>query len=214
MNEKSRIATTLGELIESHAIGVEKLSTLTEIPSRFITSLLNDEFSKLPPEPYVRGYLMKIARALKTDPDELVTVYKESAETAKSGANDKLPENRFRKAMAAKGWIIGLASIVLIGTFFLFRFNEIFGISSLEVAIPAVATSETLTVNGSIAPGDQLTINGEVVFTDEFGRFEKELVLAPGINRFEFRVKKFLGKEKTVIKEVYYEAPSAPSSEE
>ena len=195
----------MNELMESQGVGPEKLASLTNIPLRFINSLKNAEFSKLPSEPYVRGYLQKIAGALKTDPDEILRVYKESAAAATSGKGDKLPENRFRKLTIQSGWMTGLAIVILIASFLFFRFDDIFGITGLEAVIPSTSSSELIAITGNVKPGDRLTLNDEIVYTDDIGHFEKEIVLEPGLNKLEFKIRRFLGRERTIVRQIYYQ---------
>lgn len=186
-------------------MSAEKLAHATNIPIRFISALKNGEFSKLPAEPYVRGYLVKIAHILKADPDELMGAYKESASSSKSGQYDKLPSNRFQKIVFTRGMAVGTAIVMIIAAFLFFRFDEIVGATSLDVDIPASTSEQLLKVTGSVRAGDRVTLNDEIVYTDEQGYFEKEVLLEPGLNNFEFKVKRFLGRETTTVKQIYFQ---------
>ena len=65
--------------------------------------------------------------------------------------------------------------------------------------------SQIVNVTGQVNPGDTLTLNNEVIYPDKSGRFEKEIQLESGLNTLEFRVKRYLGRETTVVKQVLYQ---------
>ena len=201
----NNLSETLKALLDEHSVTPEKLASTTNIPLRFIVALVNGDLSKLPSAPYVRGYLKKIAPVLHTDPDELIEIYKSSDRIIRSGESDKLPDNRFNVFGINRGVAITIAIVLILTAFLIFRFDAIFGVASLEVNIPETVSEELYTVAGSITPGDQLTLNDEIIYTDETGKFEKEMMLFPGLNKLEFKVKRFLGQERTIQKQIYYE---------
>ena len=70
-------------------------------------------------------------------------------------------------------------------------------------------------IRGKIDPQNNLTLNNEEVYPDKDGYFLKDILLQPGFNTLTFRIKKFLGKEFTAEKQVFYEETViATSSEE
>ena len=75
-----------------------------------------------------------------------------------------------------------------------------------------VKTKE-LKIKGKINPKNNLTLNNEEVYADKDGNFEKDILLQTGFNTLTFKIKKFLGKEFTVTKQVFYEEEIATSSE-
>lgn len=182
-----------------------KLSEATDVPQRFIASLVNGDFNDLPSLPYIRGYLFKVAGVLEADPNVLWRAFRESADIRSSGHQDLLPVNRFslKKVSSKKLWIV-LVAIVLVG-FLGLRLNSILGKPTLEVTLPETSVSQLIVVAGTVSPGDTLTLNGEVVYPNEGGNFQKEIQLEPGLNTLEFKVKRRLGRETTVTKQVIYQ---------
>jgi hypothetical protein len=51
-------------------------------------------------------------------------------------------------------------------------------------------------------------LNGERIYPDENGNFSKEIELKEEFNTLVFEAKKFLGKESTVTKQIFYEKPA------
>lgn len=210
MPETKNISEMLTQLMETENISVDKLATATNIPSRFIIALKEGEFKKLPADPYVRGYLIKIAPILKVESEHLIQSYKESARAWKAGTADELPGNIYAKVPVKKGIIFGVIMLAALLVFLGIRLNDILGIPRLDLEVPAIVSNDTITITGSVKPGDRITLNGETLFTDETGRFERQLFLTPGTNTFEFEVARFLGRSTKVIKQIIYEPPVLP----
>lgn len=212
--DNKNLSEILTQLMETENVSVEKLSSQTEIPSRFIIALREGEYNKLPAEPYVRGYLIKIAGVLRTESEGLIQAYKESVKEYKAKMADVLPGNKYAATPVNKGIVAAVLAGLAIIAFIVFRFNSIFGIPSLNVDIPQHATEQNIKIMGSVRPGDRLTLNGESIFVDDEGNFEKDLFLSPGLNTYEFTVRRFLGKETSFIKQIYFDdsALNSPSN--
>ncbi|MEK7162991.1 MAG: helix-turn-helix domain-containing protein [Patescibacteria group bacterium] len=213
-NDQSK---TLGELIiealELRNLSVEKLSELTDIPAHYLIALKNDDLNKLPSAPYTRGYLIKIAEILKIDINRILTAYKLEISLRPmktSGSSDKLPFNRFSFGrLAGKNVIIAGIILILISIYLILRTSAFLGTPKIEIINPlndnVIINNSTINLLGKISAKDKLIINGEEVLAEENGGFEKYFSLQPGINTFEFKVKRFLGKEIKVIRQVIYQ---------
>src|SRR3989344_1853975 len=158
---KSRFESALG----NRSIGMAKLSELSGVSERYLEALRGGNFDHLPSAPYVRGYIQKIAVVLGADAEELWTAYRLENQVKTSGADDRLPENRFLLKKIAKGQVVAAAAILLVGAYAFLHFNRIIGKPELTILNPQVATivvnADKLSVRGEITPGDKLFINGE-----------------------------------------------------
>ncbi|MEK7149917.1 MAG: helix-turn-helix domain-containing protein, partial [Patescibacteria group bacterium] len=56
--EQKTIKEVVGEAIGIRGFSVERLSSLTDVPERYLKAILNEEPEQLPALPYVRGYLI------------------------------------------------------------------------------------------------------------------------------------------------------------
>lgn len=205
-SEKKNLSELLNDLLTSRALTPEKLSLATNIPRRFINSLLAGEYRNLPSKPYIHGYLIKISMALDVDPEMLLQSYKASTELPSSGKRDQLPENRFAVKPVNRNLIIGAVIILLTVGIIIFRFNDIVGTPYLEVNVPTTSSSEILQVTGKVKSGDRVTLNGEVVYPQNDGTFEKDVLLnTSGPTTLEFTVKRFLGRQITITRQVMYQ---------
>lgn len=223
MNSEKNLGETLSEIIAENGLTLEKLSEITNIPKRYLVAMIENDSKNMPAAPYIRGYISRICSALGANPAIFQTVCKK-IDFKTSGKEDYLPKNRFAIAKKNKKWLwitvlaaIGCLAVVLrlgpaigpnsagIGYAFL-------GIPSLEVNLPAKVNdqdfSETrnriIVIEGKINPRDSIIINREIVSVGANGRFSKEAMLNAGLNTFEIKVKRFLGREITVIRKVFY----------
>ena len=212
MDTTKDITETLKDLMNTKDIGQARLASLTDVPARFIEALLQGDFDRLPPRPYVRGYLFKVSSVLGVESEDLWQIYRASVDGYASGERDRLPTNRYAiKKMSPKVIAGGLGVLVLV-LLIIFNFNRILGRPTLELNLPESTQEQVITVTGRVAANDRLTLNDELIYTDESGRFEKQVQLEPGLNTLEFKARHYLGRETSVIRQVFYQ-PTAQAPE-
>jgi len=200
----------LTETLKEKNITLNKLSEITGISERYLEAITEEKYEKLPPSPYVRSYLFKIADALNLDGQKLWQEYQKNSQLKKSGLNDKLPLNRYSLKPLNKKIIFLTVLIILIAGYFIFRYNSFIGrptvslLGQLANAANSVVSSPDFKIEGQIKSGDQLAINKESSYVDGSGYFQKNISLQPGLNVIQLQVKRFLGREITVNKQVIY----------
>lgn len=214
INDQSKnLSELITETLELRNLDVKKLSELTDIPTYYLTALIDGELSKLPAAPYIRGYLIKIAEILRIDSDVFLRAYKQEISLRPlktSGPEDKLPFNRYAlKPLHRKTAIIVGIILLLTIAYFVWRVDDFLGTPQIEIISPA---SDNLIVNipsikllGRVELRDKLTINNEEILAEKNGQFEKEIPLQVGINTVEFKIKRFLGKEVKVLRQIIYQ---------
>lgn len=219
MNEEQQFNTYLRERMHAANLTASELAEASGVSESQIEALLKGAFQKLPSVPYVRGYLIHIARALGLEKEDLWTRYKEQADIKSSGPLDLLPTNRFAIRSIRRGWIAGAAAALLILIYLGVNAARLFGTPRLTLDYPLFETEqsaeEIVALKGTIDPDDKLTIDGNEVTVDSEGRFALEYPLKQGLNRVEFKVKRILGKEITVARQIVYQPeagtpPAAP----
>ena len=200
----------LAEILKDKNITLAKLSELTGISGRFLESLIEEKYEKLPPSPYVRSYFFKIANVLDIDGQKLWHEYQKNTQLKKSGLNDKLPLNRYRPKHLNKTVVFLFIIIIILTGYFVFRYNFFLGKPTLSLmgqlisSANPVVSEPVIKIEGQIKLGDQLTINKENVYVDEAGYFQKDFSLQTGLNIVQFQIKRFLGRETTITKQVLY----------
>ena len=209
MEERTMVNEILEEALREKKMSTARLAELTDIPERYVALLVEGSQQGLPPAPYVRGYLIRIATALGLDGQQVWQIYMKQQELKTSGEGDTLPINRFafkrinRKNMAMI--VIAVAVVIVAGIWV----RTIAIREGIDVKNPAesgvVVYEPSIDLRGKINPGERLTINNEDVAIDRSGYFEKNFSLEPGINTVEFKVKRLLGKEQAVTRQIIYQ---------
>jgi hypothetical protein len=212
---KNSFSEILLEALRTKGVTTEKLAQLTGISDRYLTALVGDELGKLPPAPYVHGYVLRIAEALGMDGEALWQEYpKDPGTLRRSGKRDMLPMNRFVTPQINKR-VLGIgALVILVVVYGIIRLPSIVGMPTLtltSITDMMVVSTSTFTIVGSMNPADELTINGEAVYPESNGTFSRSVELESGFNTFEFRVKRFLGKENVLVRQVFYKTDGTGS---
>jgi cytoskeletal protein RodZ len=193
------------EEMKIKGLNVQKLSELTDIPPYYIKALLENDFSKLPAAPYVRGYLNAIAKVLEIDSEPLWQEYQKESSIKRSGENDRLPTNRYaQKPFNKIGFVITIVVLIFIALLTP-KIVDFLGHPTIEITSPPsdmyTTQDDIFTLKGKVKnPQDKLSINGSEVIINQDGSFEKQVTLSPGCNDnvFEFVVKRFLGLSTSV----------------
>lgn len=215
--ETKSLSIFLTDMMRVRSVTLEKLAQATGISERYIRLILDEKFEKLPAAPYVHGYLLKIAHALNIDGEELWQGYlKYSDSVRRSGEKDKLPENRFVSLQVNKKLLLAGALVLIIVIYIAFRIPSFLGKPSLAVSFEnnLIVAEPAFVLAGTADPKNELTINNEIFYPDTNGKFEKVVELSPGFNTFVFKAKKLLGKEETVVRQIYYKAPTSTAISE
>lgn len=206
---KKNFSEFLTEAMDACGFNVQKLSEATNISEKYIINLIDENFSKLPPVPYTRGYLIKIAEVLGIDERQLLELFKERYVIKRENI-DHLPHNRFAiKSFNKKKVAIGIVLLFVI-IYFIWRADDLIGIPEIKIIYPvagiSIVNESTIKLEGEIKNQfDKLTINGNEIFIEDSGKFSKDYNLQPGINEIEIKAKRFLGKEIKVVREVIYQ---------
>lgn len=208
--ENHNLSAVLEERARAKGTSSAQIAQGADIPERYCAALFSGEHHKLPPPPYVRGYLWKIAVLLDLDGEALWQAYlKENPGMKTSGAQDKLPQNRFaiqRITRKSAVFILLAAFVILYGVYFA---DQTLRAPHISVASPAsaitVTSASSIELRGSIGLGNKLVINGEEIPASRTGAFSKTISLSPGMNSVIFRVSRFLGGEKTVVRQIIYQ---------
>ncbi|OGM90308.1 hypothetical protein A2755_03915 [Candidatus Wolfebacteria bacterium RIFCSPHIGHO2_01_FULL_48_22] len=195
--------------MKERGVTLAQLSAATEISSRYLQALIDGDTDNLPPAPYIRGYLQKIAEVLDVDFSVLWKYYESDLSIRKSGGHDTLPQNRFAVRPVRKGPILITGIIIVLLAIALPYLADFFGKPSLEISFPQeesfFSQSEQITITGRVGRAqDVVSINGTEVAVLQDGTFSKEVPLSDGANSFEIIAKRFLGQETRIVRNVFY----------
>ncbi len=220
-------AEFFNERLKKQGLTLKQLSEISGISLKHLEQFAHGRFENLPPTPYLRGYFTRLGQILNFDPTDWWERVRADEGLQRAGSMDVLPKNRFgirrNRAIAGAGILVILA-LSYLG----FRAAKIIGKPDLEVTAPGDDTSRVaeghIFVSGSIKNGDEIDIcltsaSCEQIPLEADNTFSKVVSLEPGMNVITIVAKKFLGRETTITKQVYYDAspiqillPESPSS--
>lgn len=213
---ENSFSIVLAEAMRAKGISAEKLARETGISERFLFLMLEEKLDKLPASPYLHGYIIKIADILDMDGEKLWSTYfKNNRYLRSSGGTDRLPKNRFAASRVNKKVLVVFLVILIVAAYFIVRTLAGFDLSrelSLEDFSENIIVSqeETYTLRGNVNPALRLTINDDPIYAGEDGDFEKNIELEPGFNTVILKLEGLLNREDELVKQIYYENPSAP----
>ena len=121
-----------------------------------------------------------------------------------------MPINRFAPKRKNRKLIFIAIILFFVIIYLAFEIDDLLGIPEIKINRPAdnggITNEQSIELNGEISDFfDKLTINGEEIPVEKNGEFKKEYQLQPGANKIEFKVKRFLGKEIKVEREIIYQ---------
>lgn len=205
---------TLGEklrkLRNDFRMSLQDVSKSTRIQVKYLEFLENGEYSKLPADVYVRGFLRSYARYLNVDEQALVKLYERECNIRENlGQETAKKPNAYVSAPASivitsRSIVITLIALLVGGSFlYLYREFKSFAAEPLLVVLTpengAVVDASEIVVSGKTDKGAELTINGQGVYVGDDGSFSDKLVLQPGVNAITLRTMNRFQKEKTAL---------------
>jgi len=204
--KEKNLSEILKEAREKNNLSLEEFSRKLQVSQWIIQNLENEEFQKLPADPYVFSILKKYSQYFDFDFEFLKELWFKSKNNFSK--SDTLPPNRF-KTQNSFNIKIHPAIIIFI-VVFVFILVQVFNfIKTPEIVlenIPKVTTSSVLNLTGYVS-GEikDLVINGEKINLEDKNKFSYELVLKPGINLLDLKATNFINKEGILKTEIIYQ---------
>lgn len=204
---------TLGEKLKKlrgdFRMSLSEISKVTRIQVKYLEYLENGEYTKLPAEVYVRGFLRSYARYLNIDEQALVKLYDRERHIQENLSHETLKKTFNVKNVSISSLVITPRTLVMVmivllvsGAFiYLFReFQAFAGAPRLIIFSPAngttVETNETI-VQGKTDKGARVSINNQSVFVGSDGTFSDKLILQAGLNTVTIIAINRFDKEKS-----------------
>jgi transcriptional regulator with XRE-family HTH domain len=213
--EETTLELFLRDRIKDKGISLKKLSDMTGISINHIENMLRGDFENVPPTPYFRGYLIRLGEALNFDGEAWWMKIKREEGVGRSGSADALPKNRFVRESPAKIiaiWAAGFIALITI----IFSLPHILGKPSITIISPRgnpyTTASTSVIIQGTVKNADSLYVEGDEATIASNGSWQKNVLLQSGMNTFNISAKKLLGGTTNIMEQVFYDAPSSPST--
>jgi len=200
-----------GEILKSERLkknwSLDEVARRTKIRVELLKAIEEGNFTHLPSEVYLKGFVKTYARVLGLNPEQVLPFFRR--DYTKKGAPEKTPPQPLSRPLITwtPGTVLSLlvsaAIIIFLATLF-WQYQTFTGTPLLLVSEPTdgvVLERPLVDVVGKTDPGVFLTVNGEAVRVDENGLFQTSLELKPGKTTLRIVAKNKLGKE-TVVERV------------
>ncbi len=184
------------------------ISKKTGIKQEYLIAMENENFNLLPTGLYGRNFLIKYAKFLKLNPEEIIkkSPFKEKKEGGHNPFSKKiLNKNNF---LIFPKIIRNILLIIIILLFFSYLFFSL--IKAREVPELIIYSPETdilineniVEVSGRTDPAAQLSINGELIVLEDDGYFLSNITLSKGINKIIIISQKKYSQENIIERQV------------
>ncbi|HMN19405.1 MAG TPA: DUF4115 domain-containing protein [Candidatus Moranbacteria bacterium] len=215
---------TLGEKLRKmrleRRLAVADVAKGTKIQARYLESLEEGDYAKLPADVYVKGFLRSFANYMGVDERALIRQYER--EQGIHRTIEKISEPcQPRRPLKITGFAItpqllfaAIGAVVIIGSFiYLYlEVNSFVSTPRLAVLRPAdgmKVQANSVHVSGVAEKDSLVSINDEAVMVNDKGEFSEDVGLQIGLNTISVRARNKFDKEATQTISVYaeYEAP-------
>lgn len=209
INSPSSFGDCLKEKRKEMGFSLKDISEKINIREKYLFYLEENEFSKLLPEVYLKGFIKKYADFLNLDLDEIFNLYKKERNLI-SFKKPKSSKKFFFIITPNLIFKIVLFLVVLsIFSYLFFQFFNFILPPFLQIENPKskkiTISSETLKISGKTSPNAKLFIDEKECFLKKDGSFEKEIELEKGLNTITIFARNKIGKERKEILDVIFE---------
>ena len=223
---------TLGEklrkLRNDSRTSLQEVSKATRIQVKYLESLENGDYAKLPADVYVRGFLRSYARYLNIDEQAFIRLY-ERERNIQANLGHSIRPSETRRDIGTASIVITPRAVVMVliacmvGGAFFYLYREFRSFTAApypiitEPASGSTVASGSVVVRGKTDRGARLSINGQSVFVGDDGSFSEPLLLQPGLNMVSVASINRFDKERSetiAIEAEYTPVPADPSSGE
>jgi len=213
----------LREVRKQLGLSVKQVSGKSGVAQKFIQALESGEFSQLPPDVYVLGFLNQLAETYSVPTDVLVKQFKKERGIAEQVATPAKARptrsSRILNSIVVTPKLLSLAVgglvLLVIVLYIIYELVSLSSAPSLTVSEPQdgqIVQSGSVAVAGKTDPGATLTINGKIIALDKDGTFKTTVAVAGGSQELDIAAQSKFSKTTTKTIKITSEAPSDNAS--
>lgn len=206
--------TTVGEILRNKRkelnFDLQTVEKATKIRVKFLLALENNEFDKLPPGAFARGFIKNYATFLGLPVEETLAFYRRAANEEKLSVAPSKPLRIGRFALSPQFFtLVGFGTLLVVFfAYLIFAYFQFAGAPMLVVNTPAnnsVVNTEKIEVAGKTDPEVTLVINDQKVPVAENGSFDVSVPLSPGLNTLTITATNKFKRQTTVVRNLRVE---------
>jgi cytoskeleton protein RodZ len=207
---------TVGQILkenrEAKFYTLDEVEKSIKIRKEILVALESDNYQKLPPPTFVRGFIKNYAKFLGLDGNKILAIYRRGFAEDKhtpyvmdAFANPvEKPKFKFTPTQ-----ILGGAIILVVIIFFAYlwlQYRQFVGAPQVALSSPVdqiTTDNPTLLVEGKTDPEMKVLINNQEVGVDQSGNFREEITLTSQVNKISVASISKFGQKTEVERTVY-----------
>jgi cytoskeletal protein RodZ len=206
---------TVGGILKQRRLKLRKnllqIQSQTKISLQNLRALENNNFARLPPETFVKGFIRNYALAVNLKPEKLIAIFRR--DKSKKEKINIIPAEIDPKKVNRSFWwtpkmtlvlVMGLGTILFL-TYLGLQVKKYFSpppLTIFNLAEENQTFKNELEIKGQTGKEATVYINNQLVNTDDKGNFAYQLQLAPGENKIEVKAVDQRQKQSILIRKI------------
>ena len=225
--KKVETMVTVGECLkrrrEKLEISIKDLGDNLKIKSDYLKDLEENNYEKLPPDVYVKGFIKSYSELVGFDSEKMIELFRKEREIEDKVKSRNKKEKKHEKKLVLREYVaitpkivtvfLSLFILSVIGYYFWHQLSSFNSEPYLFISSPftdEITNDFEIIVSGETEIGIILEINGEDVFVDEEGYFKENIMLQPGKNVIIVKAVNRFDKTAKEIRNIIYEKKLKP----
>ncbi|MBW6440897.1 helix-turn-helix domain-containing protein [Patescibacteria group bacterium] len=217
---------TVGECLqkkrEELGMSIKEISDKLKIRENYLENLENNNYDKLPPDVYVKGFIKGYCQVVGYNFEKMLTLYNKER-----GIDEKMQKKKdtkkVKKISLSTGYPIitpkiitlffSILVIAIIGYYLWYQISSFSSTPYLFVANPLndrIISDAHLQVSGQTEEDIVVKINGEDIYVDPMGYFSETIYLKPGNNKIEIEAINKFNRITSEIRNIIYQKELEP----
>lgn len=206
------VGQILKEAREAKLYSLEEIEKNTKIRIELLKALEADDYSKLPPETFVQGFIKNYGKFLSLDAAKLLAVFRRDYEARKHPPQilesflNPLKENKFYLSPSRVLSFVVVTIVIMFFAYLWVEYRQFVGAPNLEVFSPndqQTVEIPNILVEGKTDPEGKVTVNNQEIGLDKDGHFKEEIKLLTSTNKIVIVSTSKFGQSSRVERTVF-----------
>ena len=204
---------TVGEILvaerQRKKLTLEQVEKATKIRAKFLVAIEGNQFDKLPPGTFTKGFIKNYAAYLGLPVAQTIAFYRRQVNEDKPVMPTAIADSKNKFPFSFS--FTTIITTVLVVSFFIYLIFSYFryaGSPTLVLSSPAknaVVNEEQIEIAGKTEPNVVVTINNQEVTTNETGSFITKITLTPGLNTITIKATNKFNRSSTIVRNLRLE---------
>jgi len=207
---------TVGKILKEARL--EKLLTLeeveknTKIRKELLEALEADNYDKLPPSTFVKGFIKNYGKYLNLDTPKLMAFFRRDYEAKKhpdlimDSFSNPLKHSRMALTPSRLLWVVVSLIVICFFSYLWVEYRQYISDPNLTLSSPQDQQSvdiPTIIISGKTDPETKVAVNNQEIGVDPEGNFKEEVKLSSTTNQIEVAATNKFGRTAKINRTVF-----------